>query len=203
MKIYNVLNSIFSAPSAVSLLRELSLRKTGLTGRELARITKLTPQTAHNTLANLEALKIVNRITAGRSHYFTLNREHYLAKKIIENVYESEREFANSIFERIKKSLRKESVSLIIFGSVARKDETVESDLDLCIIYQSKKSLVEEKITGLREKLYNEFGVTLAPFYITQRDFKSSAKNKKKPVNNIIEDGRVIYGKSINRLING
>lgn len=203
MKIYNVLNSIFSAPSAVSLLRELSIRNTGLTGRELARITNLTPQSAHNTLANLEALKIVNRITAGRSHYFTLNRNHYLNKQIIENLYAYEREYINAIFESIKKSLGKWSISLIIFGSVARRDETVESDLDLCIVYKGKKALVEEKISSLRDKLFNEFGVNLAPFYITEREFKSRAKNIKPPIDNIIKEGNVISGKSINRIIHG
>lgn len=203
MKIYNVLNNIFSAPSAVSVLRELSIRNTGLTGRELARITNLTPQTAHNALANLEALNIVDRITAGRSHYFTLNRKHYLNKRIIENLYKDEREYVNSIFESIKKNIGKESVSLILFGSVARKDETVESDLDLCIVYQGRKTLIEEKVSSLRENLYKEFGITLAPFYITEREFKSRAKSKKPPVNNIIKEGEIISGKSINRIING
>lgn len=203
MKIYNVLNSIFSASSAVSLLRELSIRNAGLTGRELARITNLTPQSAHNTLANLEALKIVTRITAGRSHYFTLNRNHYLNKKIIENLYSYEREYINAIFESIKKSLGKWSISLIIFGSVARRDETVESDLDLCIVYKGRKALVEENVSELRNKLYTEYGITLAPFYITEAEFKSRAKSKKPPVNNIIKEGNVIYGKSTNRIING
>lgn len=203
MKIYNVLNSIFSAPSSVSLLRELSIRTTGLTGRELARITNLTPQAAHNTLANLEALKIVNRITAGRSHYFTLNRKHYISKNIIENLYQYEREYINSIFEKLKKTLGKLSVSLIMFGSVARKEETAESDLDLCIVYGSNKASVVEKISELREELYIEYGITLAPFYISENLFKSNAKRNKPPINNIIAEGKVIAGKSIERMIHG
>lgn len=203
MIIYNVLNNIFSAPSAVSILRELSIRNTGLTGRELARITNLTPQTIHNSLANLEALKIVDRITAGRSHYFTLNRKHHLNKRIIENLYENEREYVSSIFDSIKKKLSKYSISLIIFGSVARKEETVESDLDLCIVYKGKESLLNEKISELRDKIYIEYGITLAPFTITESGFTSRAKSKKPPVNNIISDGKVISGKSINRIIHG
>lgn len=203
MKIYNVLNSIFSAPSAVSILRELSVRATGLTGRELARITNLTPQTAHNTLANLEALKIVDRVTAGRSYYFTLNRKHYLNQRIVAKLFEDEREYISSIFDSIKKNLGKSSISLIVFGSVARREETAKSDLDLCIVYKGKKALVEVKVSSLRDKLYGEFGVTLAPFYITEREFKSGAKNNKPPINNIIKEGNVISGKSINRIIHG
>ncbi|MCF8241477.1 MAG: nucleotidyltransferase domain-containing protein [Melioribacteraceae bacterium] len=203
MKIYNVLNSIFSAPSAVSILRELSIRNTGLTGRELARITNLTPQTAHNTLANLEALNIVDRITAGRSYYFTLNRKHYLNKRIVAKLFEDEREYVSSIFEAIKKKLGKNSVSLIVFGSVARKEETAESDLDLCIVYKGRKALVEENVSELRNKLYTEYGITLAPFYITEAEFKSRVKNNKPPVNNITKEGNVISGKPINRIING
>jgi predicted nucleotidyltransferase len=203
MKIYNVLNSVFSAPSAVSLLRELSTRTSGLTGREIARITNLTPQAAHNTLANLESLKIVKRITAGRSYYFTLNREHYLSKYILSTLFQSEAEYVNAIYESIKESLGNLSVSLIIFGSVARKEETAESDFDLCIVYFGEKNLLEETTSKLSENLYKEFGITLAPFYITETEFIFKAKNKMPPIDNVIKEGIVIAGKSINRMVNG
>lgn len=203
MKIYNVLNSVFSAPTAVSLLRELSQRNIGLTGRELSRITGITPQAAHNTLKNLESLKIVNKVTAGRAHIYTLNRNHFLAKKIITGLFELEKEFIHSIFEKIAKSISKDSISLIIFGSVARKEELIESDLDLCIVYRGKRSTLATKVSKLRDDLYLEFGVTLAPYYITQILFKSLAKTGKPPVKNILKDGKLISGKTMEALIHG
>lgn len=202
MIVHNVLNKLFSAPTSVSVLRELSLRQIGLTGREVARSAKLTPQTAHNALTNLEALKIVKRDFAGRSHYFTLNRDHFLYRKILKTLFENEIEFVSSLYNKIKNAVSKECKSIIVFGSVARKDETSRSDLDICFVYKDKKEL-EHKVSLLRDLLYNEYGVTLAPYYISQIDFKKKHKNNKSPVEDIVKEGIVIYGLSIQGLIYG
>lgn len=203
MVLHEVLNKLFSSPASISILRELSLRNVGITGRELARTVKLTPQAVHNALANLEAFKIVNRAFAGRSHYFTLNRNHYLSRNILESLFESERDFVNGIHNTIKKSIGRDTVSIIIFGSVARGEETMQSDLDLCIVYKNDKKQIEDKVGFLRDKLINEFGVTLAPYFISLDNFVLRAKKNKTPVNNIVLEGKVISGNSIHGLIHG
>ncbi len=203
MIIHKVLNKLFSAPTSISVLRELSQRNVGLTGRELARLAGITPQAAHNALSNLEALKIVKREFAGRSHYFRLNRDHFLYKRIISSVFDSENEFVQSLFARIKKTLSKDCVSIILFGSVARKEEISGSDLDVCLVYANQKTNIEEKISLLRDELYNEYGVTLAPYYISLTEFKKRAKLNKSPIDSIIKEGRVLSGKTIQRIIHG
>ena len=203
MIIYNVLSKLFSAPTSVALLRELSFRTVGMTGRELARLCNIAPQAAHNALANLEYLKIVKREFVGRSHSFTINQEHFLYKNILIALFEAENEFTSSIFSVIKKSLSGHCVSVILFGSVARKEEKAESDLDICIVYESNRKIIEETISVLRDKLNRQYGVALAPFYITESDFRKKAKLKKPPINSILNEGKVLFGKSINRLIHG
>lgn len=203
MVVNNVLNKLFSAPSSISILRELSLRNTGITGRELARTINITPQAVHNSLNILDALKIVKREYAGRSHYFTLNRKHFLSKNIIEHIFDNEREYSKSIYGKIKKSIGKDSESIILYGSVARKEETLESDYDICIVYRNNKKIVEEKVNILRTNLYDEYGITLAPYYISQNDFVKMSKKSKSPINNIIKEGKVISGTTINRLMYG
>lgn len=203
MKIYYVLNQLFSSAASVSILRELSLRAKGTTGRELARAAGLTHQAAHNTLSKLEALNVVHREHLGNAHYFIANRKHFLLKNIIEPIFQSEQKYSALLFGKIKNALGNNSVSVILFGSVARRDETIESDLDICIIYSSNKKLLEEIISKLREELYNEFGVTLAPYYITKTDFIKKYKAKKAPVNEIVKEGKLISGTPINRIIHG
>ncbi|MBK7105451.1 MAG: nucleotidyltransferase domain-containing protein [Ignavibacteriae bacterium] len=203
MIVNNVLNKLFSAPTSIMVLRELSLRNTGITGRELGRVINITPQAVHNTLSNLETLKIVKREFAGRSHFFTLNRNHFLTKKIIESIFEYEREYLKSIFDKIKKEIGKETSSIILYGSVARKDENWESDFDICIVYNNEKKQIEDKIKNLRTKLYDDYGITLAPYYVSQKEFIEGNKKNKSPIKNIINEGKVISGLSISRLING
>lgn len=203
MKIHYVLNQLFSSAASVSILRELVLRAKGTTGRELARASGLTHQAAHNTLSKLEALNIVHREHLGNAHYFIINKKHFITKNIIESIFQSEQKYSALLFDKIKKTLGNYSVSIILFGSVARREETIESDLDICIIYSSNKNLIEELISKLREELYNEFGVTLAPYYITKSDFIKKYKANKAPVNEIVKEGKLISGTPINRIIHG
>ena len=92
---------------------------------------------------------------------------------------------------------------MVVFGSVARKEEEPESDLDLCIVYNTNLKNVEKIVNQLRDQTFTMYGVAMAPFFITLAKFKKLAKNKKPPVEEIIKDGIVISGKSINRMVNG
>ncbi|KUO63642.1 hypothetical protein APF79_00095 [bacterium BRH_c32] len=203
MIINKVINELFSAPSSISVLRELAKRNVGVSGREIARFANVTPQSAHNALSKLEALKIVKREFVGKSHYFILNRKHFLYNQIIKPIFETEIEFTKTLFNKIKKELSKTTESILLFGSTARNEETAQSDLDICIVYNSDKKRIEEIVSRLRDYLYDEYGVTFAPFYITSREFKKRAKHNMSPINSIVLEGKLISGKSIKGTING
>ncbi|MFA7420561.1 MAG: nucleotidyltransferase domain-containing protein [Melioribacteraceae bacterium] len=201
MIIHKVLDHLFSSQGTVKVLRVLNNSVVGLTGRQIASLAGITHQAAHNSLANLESLKLINRVIGGSSHLFTLNRDNFLSKQIIEFVFNTEIEFREKTYFNIKKALSKQTVSLIIFGSVARKEELVESDLDLCIVYGKDKKTLEKHVSTLQDNLHKEFGVTLAPFYIPAHEFRKRSKTNKPPVNDIIKDGIVISGNPIRELL--
>lgn len=203
MIINRLLNYLFTAPSIFSVLRQLNMRNDGLTGREIARLENITHRTALKALENLEALNVVTKKIAGRSHYYTINRTQYIYKEIVAVIFEKEVEYKQKIFDELKSIKNENLISTIIFGSVARKEETYESDLDVCFIYKKNKSGIEDKINVLRDKLYERYGISLAPFYILENDFNNKAKKMLSPVNNILSEGIVISGKSIKRIIHG
>ncbi len=203
MIINNFLNYLFTTPSVISVLRILNQRTEGSTGREIARLSNITHRTAIKALDNLETFNLVKKRIVGKSYYYTINRNQYIYKEIISLILKKEREFQKKVFDSLKLVRCENLVSVIIFGSVARKEENIESDLDVCFIYFKTKKDIEERVNILRDNLYEKYGVQLAPFYITEMDFKSKAKKKKPPVNNIVKDGIVIRGKTLNRLING
>lgn len=201
MIINNILQHIFSSPSNLIILRTLNSRVVGISGREIARISKLSTRTAQNVLANLEALGLVNRTIGGRDHLFTLNRNNKIVSKLIKYIFEFEDGFGKEIISSIKKKLSPIVSSLILFGSVARKEEEYSSDFDLCIVYTKNKTKIENIVSELRDKLYDDYKVTLAPFFITETGFKQRAKKNLSPVNNITKDGILIAGKPIRELI--
>lgn len=203
MIVNNILNHIFTSTGNLAVLRVLNERVVGISGRETARLAGISLRSAQLSLDNLVSLKIVKRQVGGREHLFTLNRESFIAKEIITKLFSAEGKFKASLFKKITTSLKISTESIILFGSVARKTESVQSDLDLCIVYSKNKNKIEKIVSNLRDELYDKFGVTLAPFYITRIDFKKRAENKKSPVNEIIKEGVVISGLSLNILKNG
>jgi predicted nucleotidyltransferase len=201
MLIHNTLDGIFSSPSAVKVLRVLKNSVIGLTGRQIAYYAGITHQTAHNTLANLEAMKVVSRTIGGASHLFLLERDNYITKKIIEKIFDAETEYKEEILSLIIKYLNKNTVSVILFGSVARREETPQSDLDLCIVYDKGKKELEKNVEMLRKRLYKEYGSLLSPFFITASEFKKKGGAHKPPVDKVIKEGIVLCGKKCEELL--
>lgn len=204
MIIHKPLNEIFSTYSNIAVIRELRYTRNGFTGREIAKRAGLSAPATLSALTHLAALKVVKRQIGGRDHLFTLNFNNYFVKKVLLPILEQESQFFTLIKTRLKKHLSTKAISVIIFGSVARQKEDIESDLDICIVFSSSenKKLLENEINILRDELSTDCGVTLAPYYISVKEFKQRAKMKKSPVNDIVKEGIVISGKSINWLLN-
>ncbi len=203
MIINNILNYIFTSTANISVLRILNERVAGISGRETARLAGINLRSAQIALTNLENLKVVKRQVGGREHLFTLNRDHFLTNEIISNLFSAEQKFKTSLYKNISVKLKDITDSVILFGSVARKEENIESDLDICIVYSKKKNVIEKINNKLRDDISDKYGVTLAPFYITKKEFKERAKKNKAPINKILKEGKVLSGLSINTLKNG
>ena len=205
MVIDKVLDEVFSTWSNVAVLRVLNKYAIGLSGREVSRLVGMSPKNCLITLSSLENLGMVSRIRGGRDHLFTLNREHYLVSEAILPLLQVENDFFDKIALFIKSKLKNKCISLIVFGSVARKDESIESDLDLCIILENAKlkPTVEEIVFDIGLKAHKRFGVSLSTIYFTKKEFAGKARLNKIPVNNIVKEGKVISGLSIKELING
>ncbi len=204
MIVYKILDNVFATWSNIAVLRVINKVKIGLSGREIAKQAGMSAPSCLEALSSLENLNIVTRQRGGREHFFYLNREHYIVKKIIIPILSSEMNFAETIYSDIKKELGKYPSSLIVFGSIARKEEKIESDLDLCIVFNSirSKNTIEKIITEINLFFFKKYGVSLSPFYISENEFKKRAKTKKPPVIDIIKEGIVISGKNIRALIN-
>ena len=200
-----VLNSIFSSTSHIAVLRALQYHKIGISGREIARLSGLSPKSALSALSSLENIKIVYRAVGGRDHLFTLNRQNYLVKNGIIPLLQIENKFLPQLLALIKQKLSKHCISIILFGSVARNEETIESDLDICFVLQNKKSQknIIPIIRDLQTQIYTEFGTSLAPIYFTSEEFRKRASKNLSPVNNIIKEGVLVSGKPIRILTHG
>lgn len=205
MIINNVLDKLFSTWSNIVVMRALQNYVVGISGNEVARLAGLTPKNCLITLTGLEELGVVTRIRGSREHLFSLNRNHFLINEIVLPVLLLEKKFKESISAEIIKALKKHTISVFIFGSAARKEETIKSDLDICVVFKnaSSKKSIEGIISELRLRLNKKFGVSLAPFYISKSEFIRRANSKKSPVTDVINEGQYLCGEHIKDLLNG
>lgn len=205
MKINKVLDEVFSARSNISVLRVLQNSVNGLTGREAARAAGLTPKACISTLTVLENLGIVKRVRGGRDHIFSLNREHFIVNNIILPVLNEEADYKKMIIKDIGKKLQRISLAVYLFGSVARKDDSVDSDFDICIVFKSddEKDNLELAISELRNELYIKYGVNISPIYYTEKNFLNNYRSNKSPIPEIIRDAVLISGMPLRKLLNG
>ena len=204
MIINRVLDEVFSRWSNVAVLRALNKYVIGISGRAVAPAAGSTAKNCFTALNDLEDIGIVKRVRGGRDHLFSLNRQHFLVKQGITPVFETEQQFVEEIFNDVKKQLKKKCKSVYLFGSVARKEEEAGSDLDLCIIFDkaNRKKILEESMFELKSLLHKKYFVNVSPIYITHKEFIRRAKNNKPPVNDIVKDGILIFGTSIDKLLN-
>jgi len=204
MKFNKLLNHVFSGPSQIAVLRALYLHKSGISGRETSRIAGISPKAALQALTGLEILKIVNRVIGGRDHLFTLNRENYIVKNGIIPLLNSENSMLDTLLANIKKHISKYSLSIILFGSVARGEEISSSDLDILIVIKETVSEKEvfDKLALLRSGSEEVYGVHISPLILTLKKFRKLYKSDSVLIKSLRTDGKVIYGKNINGLLN-
>lgn len=205
MIIHRTLDEVFRSWSHVAVLRTLLDTNNGFTGNEVARAAGMQPRSAFKALTALEELGMVRRQRGGRDHLFTLNREHLLIQEAILPLYYSELQFSNIVVTAISAILKKPILCAVIFGSIARKEETPRSDLDLCCIVkrENEKDIVREMLDSESSSLNRKFGVKVAPIFFTLAEFRQKAKKKNLLIREIIEHGKVIVGKNLKVLLNG
>ncbi len=204
MVIHKVLDEVFSTWSNIAVLRVLRKCDMGITGREVARLSGMSPKNCLITLSTLENYGMVYRVRGGRDHIFSLNRENVIVKEVVLTGLQVEEEYFERLAADIKKLLRKFTVSIIVFGSVARKEETLESDIDLCLLIKDKahKEAIEKRLPDIQAVIKKKYGIAVSPIYFTQTEFVLKAKSKKPPLNGIVKDGILISGLSIRELLN-
>jgi DNA-binding transcriptional ArsR family regulator len=134
MRLHHVLDEVLSSRSHIRIVRTLQDTAQGFTGREIARSSGLTHRTCLQTLTKLEDLSVVQRQRGGRDHIFKLNRKHVIVSEGLLPLLELERKLVVRLEQVLRRHLAKQTTSIILFGSVARGDETVGSDLDVCIV---------------------------------------------------------------------
>lgn len=173
MKLRSYLNVIFSEKK-INILRYFYMYPKGsYTGREIARNLNQNNKTCITLLTCLCDVGLLKKDIIGKSHAFSINDS--FIWKDLNLLFENE----TTLFEKIKTNIysvfNKYCTSIIIFGSYAESNETVDSDLDICFIYKKEfEDKVKELCDSYTDSFYTQYQCHLNPYIIDQASFKKS-----------------------------
>ncbi len=190
------LDTVLSAPSHISILRVLKDVKEGLSGREIARRAGLNHQTVALSLGRLETRRVVHRLGSGRNQLFRLNRDSNLVRKVLLPLLAAEQKQYMLLQKDLAGVVAGHCLSAAIFGSVARGEETPASDLDILLIVEKKTPVVQEIIRALVHAGMESWGIRVSPVTITRADFIRRAAEGDDLINNVLNEGVVLWGKN-------
>jgi predicted nucleotidyltransferase len=166
MQLHTPLDEVLTTRTGLRVLRVLlsALDRTW-TGTELATSAGSSPPQALEALKRLERIGLVRRTTAGRAHLWSLVSEHVLATPL-RSLLSLEAGLPELFLRDIREAL--EPLPLrraLLFGSVARRTETNDSDVDLLLElnHAASEEAVQTALTPIVMRFIRRYGVVLTP----------------------------------------
>jgi len=163
--------------------------------RGLAKEARVSPNETALIIHELENYGIVKIQPVGRAYQLELNKKSYILNKIVKPMIGAEKNTFDELLVLLKKYLdTKKIISAVIFGSVVKRQEKIDSDIDLLVISNDHDHAIGQ-ISKASEQIFSIFHGSLSPIVFTDKDFKS--KQKGSLVQSIIDNHILICGKKM------
>ena len=196
------INSVIPGVTGI-VLQILARTDQQLTGHGIAKLAEGHSSIAGVTkaLKNLVASGLVESKPAGRANLYSLNRQHVAASAI-----ESLADLRHELIERIRSCVFEWVVpaeAVLMFGSAARGDGSVSSDVDLLIVRPEliEDELWDRQIIELGNQVYAWSGNSCEIIDYTQAELQT-LKTKKDPlIQSLLREAIVITGARVIDLV--
>jgi predicted nucleotidyltransferase len=173
MKLNNPLDEILGSRVKVQILRLLCLTGSPYTGREISRIIQRAQNRVRLCLEEFEAMGIVSRRSAGKAKLFQVSTNNSIVNDMLTPLFRKEASLIATLGSLLFRELGEDLDSLILFGSVARAEESDRSDIDLVFVlnddvdFDKAEARVFDAITSVQK----EFEIPIAPIVVTRSEY--------------------------------
>src|SRR5487761_593696 len=202
MKFHSYAEGLFRSQVSISLIRALLKFKGRIfTVRSLAKVSEVSPAEAALVAKRLQELGLIRLEPVGKSYQVLLNEKNYVLNKIMKQIIIAEEKTFDELLSILKRNLDDPKViSACVFGSVSRREEKEDSDIDVLVISNDFEG-ANELIAHTYEDVFLIFGNRLSSSGMTEKEFKRKAIEKNRLVMSILENHTTFKGKDIGELI--
>ena len=198
MRITQPLDDIFQNKSTVRVLRQLVLFPSKVTtGRGLAKELDMNHATCIRALNALVALGVISRRSVGKSSVYEFPSDSILYKEFLKPLFEKEANLLNDLVGILSKGIRQNIQSIYLFGSVARAEDTSESDIDIAFILKSgvDKGRAEEVLGINKREVYRLYRIGTNALVYTSEEFERMKRKGHPLAKEILSEGVLLAGK--------
>lgn len=207
MRIHQPLNKILNNETKVKVLRFLYSNDIEWSGRRIAREIQISPATCHKALQELYSEGILLLHNVGKTYLYQFNHDNYVAKELLHPLFKKEERLLKVISRLLRdefsEKVKDRIVSLALFGSVEKREDRPDSDIDLLVLVTraKDKEKMEKAFDNLNEKTMRLFGKIVSPYIESVSGFRRKYKQGLPVVKEIVQSHKLISGKSLREVI--
>lgn len=175
-----------------------------LTGRKVHQLASVGSETGtRKVLRRLADTGLVNATEVGASVQYSLNRNHLAAPAVIE-LTNIRRQFIQRINHEITEDWRSRPLHASLFGSAARGDGDLHSDVDLLIVHEFADPPPEwaDQLGALAEQVHSWTGNHLQIYELSSAELLVHFAARDPIVNEWLRDAVTVYGPEFRHLRN-
>ncbi|MFH1737314.1 MAG: nucleotidyltransferase domain-containing protein [Actinomycetota bacterium] len=202
MQFNNLIEELLGQKSKVKILRHLVLNCIEDSGRRIAADTKMSPTKCHEALAELVDQGAVKVNVKGKMYLYSLNRGAYIVDAIIEPLFMKERDSISTVISDVSATIKKDTLSIVLFGSIAKREELPYSDIDILVIAKDgpAKRRIKKKLEDIAIDIHRKYRNELAPYVLTATEYLKRIKKKDSMLTDIEKSGRLVYGMTLTEI---
>ena len=197
------LDHILGQPSKIKILRFLIKSGVSMNGREIGKAIGLSHVRCHTILKELSEQGIVSFRRIGRSTVYELQQNHIVIKDWLNPLFKKEELLKNNFARTVTNSLSIKPLSIILFGSMAKKLDRAESDIDILLVMPDNTNLksCRREIIGSEEKITLLYGNHLSPLFMKRVTFVRKLRTGNQFLKEVLKYGCLIYGLAFSELL--
>jgi len=199
MWLLHPLEKIFSSTAKVAVLRAICHANSPLSGRETIRRAGTTYTPGWNALQDLVDSGVLTKRDHGRASAYELREPEAPLIQSIRALFVVEQVRSAEIISGLASQLD-EALSIILYGSEARREAEAASDTDLLIIVQDRTAAIEDHIDQTCLGVAGEYSLSLSWHIADLDDLREWEETDSEFWRNILRDGIKLSGETIERL---